>query len=189
MIRFSSLLLVILCSVIITFAQESLGCRFFGLSIHPRGEPENAAIMPLRLDKQAVFVQNLGGILSYEHPLYRDILLYKGTIGLYADCALQLGGFVHLGIRGRLFASGKHRLYGGIGPTIIFRKNWLAIEGYRDQQLFHGNRDDTFQYLFLWHGGEFDYRYRLSPKWDLGITFVPGYPDLISLSVGCNLLL
>lgn len=115
MIRLLSLLFVTLFAITtVSFAQGSLCFRFFGLSIHPHGERENAQIMPLRLDDNAIFVQNLGGILSYEHPLLKnkDVFLAKCAIGLYADCAFHLGGFFHLGFRGRIFSLGRHRLYG-----------------------------------------------------------------------------
>lgn len=180
------LLIIILSLSSSAKAQESIGVRFFGLSIHPHGEAENASIMPLRLDKDAYLVQNLGGILSYERPVYKDFLLVKTAVALYSDCAAQLGGFIHLGLRGRIFTLGRHSLYGGIGPTLIFRKNWLNIPEYKDPGLFKGGKDVAFQHLFIWYAGEFDYRYKVNERWDLALTFVPGYPDLISLSIGFN---
>ena len=181
-----AILIAVLGAMAPAHAQESIGLRFFGLSIHPHGESENARIMPLRLDREAYFVQNLGGILSYERPVYKDFLLTKVAVALYSDCAAQLGGFVHVGLRGRLFSLGRHSLYGGLGPTLIFRKNWLKISGYKDPGLFKGGQDVSFQHLFLWYAGEFDYRYKVTERWDFALTFVPGYPDLISLSIGFN---
>ncbi|SPY34698.1 Uncharacterised protein [Porphyromonas cangingivalis] len=184
---FKSCILIIILSLFTSAkAQESIGLRFFGLSIHPHGEAENASIMPLRLDKEAYFVQNLGGILSYELPIYKDFILTKTAVALYSDCAAQLGGFVHLGLRARIFTLGRHSLYGGLGPTLIFRKNWLKIPEYKDPGYFKGGQDAIFQHLFIWYAGDFDYRYKITDKWDLACTFVPGYPDLISLSIGFN---
>lgn len=171
------------------YAQHSIGIRLFGLSIHPYGEVQNAHIMPLKYDRDAYFVQNLGALLSYEYDLYRNVLFAKGVIGVYSDCAAQLGGFFHLGLRGRIFSIGRHHLLGGVGPTLIYRQNWLQLSGYTDQQLFKGSKDDAFQYLFLWYAGDFDYRYTISDRVSVGVTFVPGYPDLMSLSVGLNYLL
>lgn len=180
---------VVLISCSYTQGQESLGVRFFGLSIHPYGQGENAAIMPLRLDSDAYLVQNLGTILAYERPIYRDFILTKCAVGLYSDCAAQFAGFFHLGLRARIFTLGRHSLYGGIGPTLVFRRNWLHIPEYQDQKHFRGAIDDKFQYLFLWYGGDFDYRYQITQRWDLALTFIPGYPDLISFSFGFNYLL
>lgn len=170
-------------------AQDNIGLRLFGLSIHPHSERENASIMPLRLDPEAYLVQNLGAILSYEKFIYRDLFSAKLALALYSDCAARLGGFVHLGLRGRIFQFRRHSFYGGLGPTFIFRRNWLEIEDYKDQKLFKGSRDDRYQYLFLWYGGEFEYHYRLSERLDAILSLIPGYPDLMSLSVGLNLRL
>ncbi|WP_200879487.1 hypothetical protein [Porphyromonas crevioricanis] len=169
-----------------SIGMNRVGLRFFGLSWHPHGERENASIMPLRLDRDAYWVQNLGAIISYERMLWADVLSSKAAIALYSDCAAQLGGFVHVGLRGRILKLRKHQVWGGIGPTLIFRKNWLNIDGYRDQNLFKGVSGDKFQYLFLWYAGEFDYRYSISSHWDVVGSFVPGYPDLMSFSLGVN---
>lgn len=187
--RASKLSLLLLSVVFTSFSawgQQNVGIRFFGLSIHPHGEKANAAIMPLKLDKDAYFVQNLGGILSYETSIYKGVFLAKGAIGLYSDCAARFAGFFHIGLRGRIFQTSKHSLYGGIGPTLIFRRNWLQIEEYKDQKLFKGNKENIFQYLFLWYGGEFEYRYKIAPQLDGVVSFIPGYPDLMSLSIGLN---
>lgn len=184
--RSALLFLTITFSFISIQGQQNIGLRFFGLSLHPHGEKANAAIMPLKLDKDAYAVLNLGAILSYETSIYNGAILGKGAIGLYSDCATQFAGFFHIGLRGRIFQSGKHSLYGGIGPTLIFRRNWLHLDGYIDQKLFKGNKDMAFQYLFLWYGGEFEYRYKLTSQIDGVISFIPGYPDLMNLSLGLN---
>lgn len=186
MLRSSLIAICFLFSLTIARGQDNVGLRLFGLSIHPHSETENAAIMPLRLDPQAYLVQNLGAILSYEKAIYRDTFTSKLALALYSDCAARLGGFIHIGLRGRVFKVGQHSLYGGVGPTLIFRRNWLELEGYKDQKLFKGAKGDRFQYLFLWYGGEFDYRYQINQRLDAVVSLIPGYPDLISLSIGIN---
>lgn len=37
-------------------AQDNIGIKFFGLSIHPKGEEANSHLMPNRLDKDAYLV-------------------------------------------------------------------------------------------------------------------------------------
>src|SRR5688572_8038938 len=95
--------------------QGNIGLTFYGFRIHPTGD-ENAPLMPLRLDDNGVLVINLGGMLSYEKFVYADGVSVKAVQGIYSDCAAQLGGFSHIGLRARIFKTGKHSLYGGIGP-------------------------------------------------------------------------
>lgn len=168
-------------------AQDNFGVKYFGLSIHPKGEKDNAFLMPRRFDNKGYFVLNVGGVVSYEHFFFKDIFSVKIAQALYSDCAARLGGFSHIGIRGKIFSQSRHSLHGGIGPTIVFRSNWLEMEGYKNPNRFKGDADSKWQHLFLWYGGEFEYKYRIKEKIDLTASFIPGYPDLMSLSFGLNI--
>ncbi|HEY8400396.1 MAG TPA: hypothetical protein VIK89_03995 [Cytophagaceae bacterium] len=176
-------LLVLFTSSIVN-AQDNIGIKLFGLSIHPKGEKENRDLMPRKLDPNGYLVINLGAMASYEKFVHKDIFSIKIVQSLYSDCAAQLGGFSHIGFRGKIFKTNKHALYGGIGPTLVFRRNWLRLDGYVNRNRFKGNSDDKWQYMFLWYGGEFEYAYRLSEHVHFTTTFIPGYPDLMSLSFG-----
>lgn len=165
-------------------SQNNIGVKFFGLSVHPFGD-KNAHLMPNKLDKNAYFVVNLGGLVSVEKHLTSKVSV-KVIQALYADCAAQLGGFSHIGIRFQIFNIRKHRLSGGIGPTLVFRKNWQLLENYDNPNTFKGGTNDQWQYLFLWYGGEFEYKYPISEKVDFALSFVPGYPDLMNVSFGVN---
>lgn len=167
-------------------AQNNFGLKYFGLSIHPKGEEENAFLMPRKLDKQARFVLNIGAVASYETFLHKDRLSLKLAQALYADCAARTGGFTHLGLRAKILRSEKHLLSGGIGPTLVYRRNWQELDGYVNQNRFKGQPDARWQYLFLWYGGEFEYKYFVSDQLDFSASFVPGYPDLMSLSFGLH---
>lgn len=167
-------------------AQNNIGLKYFGLSIHPKGEKENAFLMPHKLDKDAYAVLNLGGVISYDHFVYKDIISIKMGQALYADCAARTGGFTHIGLRAKMLKTGKHLLNGGIGPTLVYRRNWLHLEGYVNQNRFKGSKDNRWQYLFLWYGGELEYKYAFGKQWDFSASFVPGYPDLMSISLGLN---
>lgn len=169
--------------------QDNLGIKYFGLSIHPKGEKQNSFLMPNKLDKNAYFVINFGGEMMYEKFVYKDIVSVKIIQALYADCAEKLGGFSHIGVRAKIFKTGKHSLFGGIGPTLVYRKNWQKMNGYINPNRFKGDVNDKWQYLFLWYGGEFEYKYCINDKIDFSASFIPGYPDLMSLSVGVNLKL
>lgn len=164
--------------------RQNVSVKFVGLSVHPLSGGENAAIMPNKLDKSGYLVMNFGAMLSYERFVFKDIVSIKWIQGLYADCAERLAGFSSVGIRGRIFKIGRHSLYGGIGPTLLYRRNWFEVAGYHDTGYFKGGKEDKWQYKFLWYGGEFEYKVVLSERMDIVTTFVPGYPDLMCLSVG-----
>ena len=160
---------LILCSLSLQGqSRQNISLKFMGLSFHPLSGRPNAKLMPNRLDPEAYFVVDLGALLSYEYFIIPEILSVKGIQGLYADC------------------TGRHRLYGGIGPTWIYRRNWYRLPGYVDTKYFEGSPTDKWQRKFLWYGGELEYKFALSPKLDIATTFVPGYPDLMALAVGLS---
>ncbi len=167
-------------------AQDNIGIKLFGLSVHPKGEEENAFLMPNKLDEHGYLVINVGAELSYEKFFLKDVISFKVVQALYADCAERLAGFSHIGLRHRILKRGNHSLYGGLGPTLVFRRNWLDLPGYINQNRFKGDPGDKYQYLFLWYGGEFEYKVGLSKQLDFGLSFVPGYPDLMSFAFGIN---
>lgn len=168
-------------------AQDNVGIKFFGLSMHPKGE-ENAFLMPRKLDDQGVLVVNLGAVVSYEKFVFKDKFSIKVAQALYSDCADRLGGFSHIGFRSKIIDSKKHALYGGMGPTLVYRRNWLELEGYRNPDFFKGGPGEKWQYKFLWYGGELEYVYKLNQKIQLASSFIPGYPKLMSLSFGLRYL-
>ncbi len=169
-----------------SFAQDNVGIKYFGINIHPKGA-SNAHLMPNKLDKNGYLVLNPGIEITYEKFLHKDIVSIKIIQALYYDCASRLGGFSHIGIRAKIFKKNKHSLYGGMGPTLIFRKNWFKLDGYIHDDTFKGEKDDKWQYLFLWYSGEFEYKYAINDKFDFSISIIPGYPDLISFAFGLNL--
>lgn len=186
--KFASTLIVCLLTTANAYPQNNISIKFVGLSIHPLGE-DNAFLMPNKLDENAHLVVNYGGLISYEHFLHKDMFSVKVIQALYADCAARLGGISHIGLRGRILRKGKHSIYGGIGPTLLYRKNWEDLAGYENTGRFKGDVGDTWQYAFLWYGGEFEYNYLISDKIECSMNFTPGYPDLMSLTAGINILL
>lgn len=185
------MLLIMLLPVLVsihTMAQyrQNLSLKFMGLSLHPLGGGGNSDIMPHKLDKNAYLVMNLGVLLSYERFIVKEIVSAKFIQGIYADCAARFAGVSSIGIRALIFKSGGHRLYGGIGPSVLYRRNWFDLDGYDDTGYFKGGKEDRWQYKFLWYGGELEYKAALTERFDLSITFVPGYPELMCLSVGVS---
>ncbi|WP_299759069.1 hypothetical protein [uncultured Pontibacter sp.] len=165
--------------------KNAVTVKFFGLSTHLK-ESQDPKLFPNRLDKNGVFVLNLGAIVGYERFVLQDRVSIRAEQGLYADCAAELAGFTHLGFRGILFRSGRHSVNGGFGPTLVYRKDWNTLEGYGDDGYF--NRHGQWQYRFYWYGGEFEYNYKLKQDTELSVNLVPGLPELISVGVGLRRL-
>ena len=166
--------------------RHSIGLKFMGLSFHPLSGKPNAELMPNRLDEQAYFVLDFGALLTYEYFIVPDVLSVKFIQGLYADCAAQIAGVTSIGLRARIFQIGRHSLFGGIGPTWIYRHNWYRIPNYVDTEYYKGTPTDKWQYKFLRYGGELEYKYAISSKLDFATIFVPGYPHLMAFAVGVN---
>ncbi|GAB2541835.1 hypothetical protein GCM10027189_26150 [Rufibacter soli] len=179
-------LLVFSFASLLTQAQgkHNLNVKYFGLTLHPKGD-NNAELMPLNPDGKGYLVLNVGGSVGYEHFLVPGKISLKAIQALYADCALRFAGFTHLGVRAVIFDIGRHSLNGGLGPTLVFRRNWSELEGYTlSSSFFGGNPQDKWQYKMVWYAGELEYNYRLTPRTDLSTSFVPGYPNIMSLSFG-----
>ncbi|WP_240773244.1 hypothetical protein [Pontibacter sp. SGAir0037] len=191
MLRKKLVLLVILClcsaAEQVLAQQEELiyknafTVKMFGLSVHLKQSPY-PEIFPNRVDDNGVLVANYGAIVGYDRFFKRDVMSIRVEQGLYGDCAASLAGFTHIGWRGQIFKKGKHSLNGGIGPTLVYRRDWNRLEGYRDDGYFRRRGD--WQYKFYWYGGEFEYNYKVSAQNDLSVNLVPGLPELISFGVG-----
>ena len=162
-------------------AQHNFGIKYFGLSMHPRGD-EQSHLMPYRLDDRGVLVVNFGGIASYQKYVYTNLLSFKLAQGIYTDSGGLISGHTHLGFRFRFIERGRHSAMFGFGPTMVYRRSWKVKEGYESTGLF--KEKGNVQYLFVWYGGEIEYNYLLSDKLDLSINFLPGYPLVMSFGVG-----
>ncbi len=167
-------------------SQNNIGLQFFGLAIHPKGDPLNAHLMPFKLDKDAYFVINFGIVASYDHFIYKDILSIKMGQTIFADCATRLAGVSHIGVRVRVFKIGKHLLQLGIGPTFMFRQNWYELDGYVQTHPINGTPEDKFQTRFIWYGGEIEYKYSINDKFDISAGFIPYYNIIMSTYLGIN---
>ena len=161
--------------------QFTIGVQFTGISIHPRGAL-HSHLMPLRLDREGIFVLNPGMRINFEYFFHRNIFSIKFAQGLYGDCTMSFAGFSHIGFRGRILNRGNHTISGGLGPTFFFRRNWYRFDGYRGNDLFfRGSPDDRWQRRFIPIGGEFNYHFRISSSSELAVSLVPFYPAIIQL--------
>lgn len=161
--------------------RNAVTVKFFGLSVHMKESPY-PEVFPNRLDGKGIVAFNYGAIVGYDRFVMRDVLSVRVEQGLYADCAAQLAGFTHLGWRALIFRKGRHSLNGGIGPTLVYRHDWNAIDKYVDDGYF--KRKGDWQYRFYWYAGELEYNYKLKESTELSVNLVPGLPELVSFGVG-----
>ena len=176
------LIIHLLFSISSLFAQKfTVGVQFTGISIHPRGAA-HSHLMPLKFDREGIFVLNPGIRINFEFFFHRDILSIKFAQGLFGDCTMSFAGFSHIGFRGRILNRENHTISGGIGPTFFFRRNWYRFDGYRGNDLFfRGSPEDRWQRRFIWFGGEFTYHFRLTNSSELAVSLIPFYPAIIQL--------
>ncbi|TXC75599.1 fatty acid desaturase family protein [Luteibaculum oceani] len=165
----------------ISQAQHNFGLKYFGLSMHPKGDPQ-AHLMPYRLDDRAVLVVNFGGIASFERYVYSNLLSIKLAQGLYTDSGGLISGHTHIGFRAKFLERKRHSMILGFGPTFIYRRNWNKKPGYESTGLFR--ESGNIQHKFVWYGGEIEYNYQVSDQWDMSVNFLPGYPLVMSIGVG-----
>ncbi len=161
--------------------KNAFTVKFFGLSVHLKESP-HPQIFPNKLDSKGITTFNYGAIVGYDRFIKSDVMAIRVEQGLYADCAASLAGFTHIGWRGQIFRKNKHSMNGGIGPTLVYRRDWNRIDGYKDDGYF--KRSGEWQYKFYWYGGEFEYNYQLSDQNDLSVNIIPGLPELVSFGVG-----
>lgn len=161
--------------------RNTFTVKYFGLSVHLKESPY-PEIFPNKLDEKGYTTFNYGAIIGYDRFLDRDAHAVRLLQAIYADCSGSLAGFTHIGWRGLIFEKGKHSLNAGLGPTLVYRRDWNRIEGYQDDGYF--NRKGEWQYKFYWYAGEFEYNYQLTAKTDISLNLIPGIPELISFGIG-----
>ena len=164
--------------------QDNIGLRFVFATIHPVGE-KNAFLMPNKLDKNAHFVLNWGFIGSYQRYIYKRRLSLKFAQGAYSDCATLFAGHTHIGFRFNFLNSSKHYLEFGFGPSFVYRESWYRLPGYEQETSLLKNAK-KWQWNFVWYGGEIEYDYKITDKFDLNINCIPGIPKFFTFAVGAR---
>lgn len=168
-------------------AQSTFTLKYFGMTVHPFGDP-TAHLQPYKLDNKARFVVNFGGFAGYEQFVYRDLVSVKAIGGLFTDCSAGWATVVHLGPRLNLMKLKKHRLYIGIGPTLILRNSWTRFgESYTPSGFFNvaeTQRYGDIQWKFVPYGMEFEYDYAITERDQFSVSFTPGVPLAMIFSFG-----
>lgn len=181
---FLAVVMICLTSVPLFAHDFSFGVKLFGLTIHPIGAL-NYSLFPLKLDSEGFVVFNPGVTLNAEYFVWRDIISIKAVQGLYGDCAMQFAGFSHIGFRIRFLKIKRFSMNVGIGPTFLYKRSWYRLPGYNDSlETYKGTKDEDWQYLFYWYGGEIETNIQVNDNFDVSITVIPGVPDIINISTG-----
>jgi hypothetical protein len=158
-----------------------LSFQYLGLTYHPDGgnTPE---VYPLKLDKKAYFVLDVGVVANVDYCLSENFFL-RFTTSLYKDCAFVTAGCVHAGPRLQ-FSWGDNRINAGVGPILSFRGDWHRFGQYKDDE-FYGNRVyKGWQYRFFLTAIEFEYLRRINDSMEFQYSIIPGAPLVITSIFG-----
>lgn len=158
--------------------------QYLGLTFHPEGgnTPE---VYPLKLDPKAYLVVSVGivGNLDYR---FGHHAFFRFTSSLYKDCAFLTAGCLHLGPRFE-FSAGRNSFNAGIGPIFSFRRDWHRFAQYVDDE-FYGRRVwKGWQYRFYMTAVEFEYLRRISDRFELQWSLIPGVPLVVTSLFGVRI--
>jgi len=181
-------LLLVFPGVFPASAQFSLGVTIGGIAVH-QGKSENNRYYQWKIDRDgtAVFFAGITLSASYRINDYLGIKLVQSFIG--HDSAGKQAGISHIGIELHDDLVGmkcsKHQFSQSIGPFWYYRKGWKSLPDYRnDPEFLKVIGDGSWERLFVWYGGFFNYRLALKNWQDLSFDFLPGYPHIYAISGG-----
>ena len=180
------LVILLLAFSINASAQSTISIKYLGLTVHPLGD-ESAHLQPLKLDKNAWFVLNIGTMMSYEKFVYRDLLSIKVMQGLFKDCSLKTMSVTSLTVKALIFENNKNRFYIAMGPAYLIRDSWTD---YADDYVASGfwkvkntERFGSVQYRMV-GGLDLEYDRILNEKHSISISLTPGFPMASIFSFG-----
>lgn len=163
----------------------AVAVKYTGLTYHPDGG-ENEEPYPRSLDSRDFWVLQVGAQADGDYKLHRFFYL-RGTTSLYRDCADVWAGFLHLGFRANYDAPAGLSFRVGVGPTLIWRENWLGVvKGYRRDSFFGPAKAGRFQTAFIYHGGDAEVEYKAWDRVSLVYSMIPGWPEVFHNSVGAR---
>lgn len=161
----------------------AVSLQYCGITFHPRGGslPER---FPRKFDSKAYFVAEMGIAINGDFYLIPEKLFLRYMTAHYRDCANLPAGFEHLGIRGRIFEKGNHSVNGGMGITLVYRKDWHQFPEYKEEAFYKDRVKNGWQYRILPYGGEFEYLYKLNDVLSLQYSLIPGIPYIMTSKIG-----
>jgi hypothetical protein len=158
-----------------------LSVQYLGLTYHPDGgnTPE---IYPLKLDKKAYFVLDVGFAANIDYRI-SDHFFLRFTSALYKDCAFVTAGGIHAGPRLQ-FSWGNNSINAGIGPILSFRQDWHRFAEYKDDEFYGSRIYHDWQYRFFPTAMEFEYLRRINDSMEFQWSVIPGAPLVITSMFG-----
>jgi hypothetical protein len=164
----------------------ALGLKYTGLTYHPGGG-ENEEPYKRSLDDDDVWVVQVGLEGNADYLLHKFLYMRFAT-SLYKDCADVWAGYYHLGFRANWMPAERLALRVGIGPTYLWRQNWLGrVKGYTRDSFFGPATTGDYQGAFIWYGGDIEVEWKAWRKTSLVYSVVPGYPEAIQSSAGLRM--
>lgn len=159
-----------------------LGLKYTGLSFHPDGGEHEG--YPRKLDDAAFWVLLIGAELDADWRPFRYLYL-RGSASLYKDCADLWAGYYHLGFRANYDFGDRVGVRIGIGPTYLWRQNWLhRVAGYHHDSFFGDSTQGDFQGKFIAYGGDAEIEWKAWDHVSLAYSVIPGWPEVIQSSAG-----
>ncbi len=166
-------------------SRFAVGLKYTGLSYHPGGG-ENIEHYKRSLDDKDYWVVLIGAQTDADYMLNRFLYL-RASGSLYKDCADVWAGFYHFGFRANMDFTPKFSARIGIGPTYLWRQNWLGkVKGYGNTKdsFFGPATHGDFQGAFILYGGDVEAEWKIKPQLSLVYSVIPGYPEVIQNSLG-----
>jgi hypothetical protein len=161
----------------------AVGLKYTGLSYHPGGG-ENEEHYKRSLDDRDLWVVLVGAETDADYIVNRFFYLRAATT-LYKDCADVWAGYYHFGFRANWDATQKLSLRVGIGPTYLWRQNWLhRVKGYTRDSFFGPATHGAFQGAFIIYGGDIEAEWHLNPQLSVAYSVIPGWPEVIQNNLG-----
>jgi hypothetical protein len=162
--------------------SQHLSVQWLAFTYHPGGGslPQS---YPNRLDSKGTYILHGGLVANYDYQLKKNVYL-RGTLAAYRDCANFKSALAHVAIHWTFLRLGRHSFSGGVGPAFFIREDWHKIDGYKGKDFFGDRVYNGWQYRFFPAGGELEYRYKISNRWDFQYSVIPGYPTLITSKLG-----
>lgn len=164
--------------------NQYFSVQYMGLTFHPGGGAvKMISNYPLKFDKKAYFVLNIGLAANYDYELNKRFFL-RGEASFYMDCAYKKAGYLHAALHVQTINLGKHRFNIGFGPVISVREDWHVFEDYKATD-FYGERVwNGMQYRIFPLGGQIEYRYQINEDLEFQYSVIPGYPAVVTSKFG-----
>jgi hypothetical protein len=165
-------------------SRHHLAVQYMGLTYHPGGGAvKMVQYYPLKFDKKANFVLNIGAVVKYDYDL-SDKWFLRSAVSYLKDCAYQDAGFAYVGINYKVMTRGRHSIQVGVGPVFTVREDWHKFDGYRDTDIYGKRVWKGMQYRLVPLGGEIEYKYKINENVDFLYSVIPGYPAVITSMFG-----